>query len=280
MRWIRQGIVTLAVLILTACGEKFVYNNIDWFVVDYVESYIDLERSQNEILTQRVQLTAQWHKENELPIYIDHFDDLLALKPQDFTVASLQAQENKFRQHSKRLVQYAAPDLYSLSKQLSDEQVEELLSNLSEEHQEFREEFSGLEDDELAEVYQSRINKNMQRWLGDLTPEQEELVIDWSTSIENTIPDWVEYHHLLREQLEKTLSVRDDSSKFQSRFEPLIFEKQSMYSESFKRKRESNRQIARVQISEIFQQMTPKQYRHLQDELERWRTLALELASN
>ncbi|WP_117235123.1 DUF6279 family lipoprotein [Vibrio maerlii] len=280
MGFLRRFIVFASILTLTACGEKFVYNNLDWFVVDYVDSFVDLERPQKEILTERIQLMAEWHKENELPTYIEHFDDLLSLKPNDFTVTLLTKQEARFREHSQRLIQQAAPDLYALSKQLSNEQVEELLENLKEQHEEFADEYIDIEEQERVELYQSRISKNMERWLGDISDEQERMIVNWSESIEDTRQDWVSYHSKFRDELSQLLANRNNDSLFQSQFQQMLYEPEALFSQEFELKRSENRQIARVHLSKLFQSMDEKQYRHLQDELRKWRTIAVDLAAN
>ncbi|MBE8572014.1 hypothetical protein IQR33_20895, partial [Vibrio sp. OPT46] len=75
---------------LAGCAKKFLYSNIDWFVLDYLEDYVSLQGEQKVLVEERLLLLADWHKKEELPLYIEHLKDLERLKASDITLNYLQ----------------------------------------------------------------------------------------------------------------------------------------------------------------------------------------------
>ncbi|MEF1173457.1 DUF6279 family lipoprotein, partial [Vibrio sinaloensis] len=108
----RAGLVTLmCCLLLVGCGTKFVYNNMDWLLIEYLEDYVDLNSDQESLIEQRVALLSEWHRSEEIPNYVEHLDELMTLDLKNLTAAQLNAQEEKLRAHTERIVKRVAPDL-------------------------------------------------------------------------------------------------------------------------------------------------------------------------
>ncbi|MDE1211019.1 DUF6279 family lipoprotein [Vibrio aestuarianus] len=125
--WIAMG---LSLALLVGCGTKFVYHNLDWFMIDYIEDYVDLTKEQKTILSERIVNISQWHKQQEIPLYVQQLDKLSQITPRTMTVELFHKQEVKMRAHYHRLLQKIEPDIYSLAQQLSDQQVKTLMLGL------------------------------------------------------------------------------------------------------------------------------------------------------
>ncbi|MGU3847066.1 DUF6279 family lipoprotein, partial [Vibrio diabolicus] len=85
------------VFLLAGCTKKFLYSNIDWFVIDYIEDYVSLQGEQEVLVEERLLLLAEWHKKEELPLYIDHLKELERLKASDITLNYLQENRDRMR---------------------------------------------------------------------------------------------------------------------------------------------------------------------------------------
>ncbi|MGX1926756.1 DUF6279 family lipoprotein [Vibrio sp. NH-7] len=272
----RAGLVTLmCCLLLVGCGTKFVYNNMDWLLIDYLEDYVDLNSDQESLIEQRVALLSEWHRSEEIPNYVEHLDELMTLDLKNLTAAQLNAQEEKLRAHTDRIVKRVAPDLAQLIHKLSDEQVDELMDNIRVRHSKYKAKYSQLNEEEVRQVYAERIAESMENWLGRLTKDQERLVEQWSNDLQITTSDWSDHQTNLRIRISQLLNQRSDLNATEREMNTLLVESESLYSPMLRSKIEHNRDVATRYIVEIATQASDKQIEHYRKELSDWKEIAL-----
>ncbi len=272
----RAGLVTLmCCLLLVGCGTKFVYNNMDWLLIEYLEDYVDLNSDQESLIEQRVALLSEWHRSEEIPNYVEHLDELMTLDLKNLTAAQLNAQEEKLRAHTDRIVKRVAPDLAQLIHKLSDEQVDELMDNIRVRHSKYKAKYSQLNEEEVRQVYAERIAESMENWLGRLTKDQERLVEQWSNDLQITTSDWSDHQTNLRIRISQLLNQRSDLNATEREMNTLLVESESLYSPMLRRKIEHNRDVATRYIVEIATQASDKQIEHYRKELSDWKEIAL-----
>lgn len=272
----RAGLVTLmCCLLLVGCGTKFVYNNMDWLLIEYLEDYVDLNSDQESLIEQRVALLSEWHRSEEIPNYVEHLDELMTLDLKNLTAAQLNAQEEKLRAHTDRIVQRVAPDLAQLIHKLSDEQVDELMDNIRVRHSKYKAKYSQLNEEEVRQVYAERIAESMENWLGRLTKEQERLVEQWSNDLQITTSDWSDHQTNLRIRISQLLNQRSDLNATEREMNTLLVESESLYSPMLRSKIEHNRDVATRYIVEIATQASDKQIERYRKELSDWKEIAL-----
>lgn len=272
----RAGLVTLmCCLLLVGCGTKFVYNNMDWLLIEYLEDYVDLNSDQESLIEQRVALLSEWHRSEEIPNYVEHLDELMTLDLKNLTAAQLNAQEEKLRAHTDRIVKRVAPDLAQLIHKLSDEQVDELMDNIRVRHSKYKAKYSQLNEEEVRQVYAERIAESMENWLGRLTKDQERLVEQWSNDLQITTSDWSDHQTNLRIRISQLLNQRSDLNATEREMNTLLVESESLYSPMLRSKIEHNRDVATRYIVEIATQASDKQIEHYRKELSDWKEIAL-----
>ncbi|EED26129.1 hypothetical protein VPMS16_3204 [Vibrio sp. 16] len=272
----RAGLVTLmCCLLLVGCGTKFVYNNMDWLLIEYLEDYVDLNSDQESLIEQRVALLSEWHRSEEIPNYVEHLDELMTLDLKNLTAAQLNAQEEKLRAHTDRIVKRVAPDLAQLIHKLSDEQVDELMDNIRVRHSKYKAKYSQLNEEEVRQVYAERIAESMENWLGRLTKDQERLVEQWSNDLQITTSDWSDHQTNLRIRISQLLNQRSDLNATEREMNTLLVDSESLYSPMLRSKIEHNRDVATRYIVEIATQASDKQIEHYRKELRDWKEIAL-----
>lgn len=272
----RAGLVTLmCCLLLVGCGTKFVYNNMDWLLIEYLEDYVDLNSDQESLIEQRVALLSEWHRSEEIPNYVEHLDELMTLDLKNLTAAQLNAQEEKLRAHTDRIVKRVAPDFAQLIHKLSDEQVDELMDNIRVRHSKYKAKYSQLNEEEVRQVYAERIAESMENWLGRLTKDQERLVEQWSNDLQITTSDWSDHQTNLRIRISQLLNQRSDLNATEREMNTLLVDSESLYSPMLRSKIEHNRDVATRYIVEIATQASDKQIEHYRKELSDWKEIAL-----
>ncbi|MDC5842283.1 DUF6279 family lipoprotein [Vibrio europaeus] len=273
----KLGILLTVCLALAGCSTKFVYNNMDWLLLEYLDDYVELNDSQEEIVSQKVAVLSEWHRTQEIPHYVEHLDELMAIEPNTFTMDQLKDQEAKFQQHSQRLVARVAPELYSIARELSNGQVEELMNSIRVRHTKYKRKYQKLSDSEIKERYKERIEENLETWLGRLTKQQHALLDDWVADLYVTSHDWINHQTKMRIEVNTLLSNRLDMAKFQPEFQQLMFNPNSFYAPELEQKIDHNKQVANQYLVKVINSMTTKQTKHYREELQEWKELALDI---
>ncbi|WP_240205394.1 DUF6279 family lipoprotein [Vibrio sp. CyArs1] len=278
--WVKSFGLFVSLLIVTGCTTKFLYSNLDWFIVDYIDDYVTLEDGQEEILTERILVLGDWHKSNELPRYLQQLTDIRNKDPKTVDAEYVSLQMEQVRQHTKRLVAQITPDLYALTQQMTDKQVKELLDNLEQKDEKFIKKYQGLQDEDVRLIYQQRIEENLERWFGPLTEQQKTLASRWANEMDVTVFDWQAHRQQMQHFMRQLLNRRSDLGYFQPEFQRLLNDSDSFYSEKLKLKIANNRLVAEKYIALALNSVTEKQHQHLIEEIDGWRDIASDLMTS
>lgn len=278
--WVKSFGLFVSLLIVTGCTTKFLYSNLDWFIVDYIDDYVTLEDGQEEILTERILVLGDWHKSNELPRYLLQLTDIRNKDPKTVDAEYVSLQMEQVRQHTKRLVAQITPDLYALTQQMTDKQVKELLDNLEQKDEKFIKKYQGLQDEDVRLIYQQRIEENLERWFGPLTEQQKTLASRWANEMDVTVFDWQAHRQQMQHFMRQLLNRRSDLGYFQPEFQRLLNDSESFYSEKLKLKIANNRLVAEKYIALALNSVTEKQHQHLIEEIDGWRDIASDLMTS
>ncbi|NOH31238.1 DUF6279 family lipoprotein [Vibrio mediterranei] len=278
--WVKSFGLFVSLLIVTGCTTKFLYSNLDWFIVDYIDDYVTLEDGQEEILTERILVLGDWHKSNELPRYLQQLTDIRNKDPKTVDAEYVSLQMEQVRLHTKRLVAQITPDLYALTQQMTDKQVKELLDNLEQKDEKFIKKYQGLQDEDVRLIYQQRIEENLERWFGPLTEQQKTLASRWANEMDVTVFDWQAHRQQMQHFMRQLLNRRSDLGYFQPEFQRLLNDSESFYSEKLKLKIANNRLVAEKYIALALNSVTEKQHQHLIEEIDGWRDIASDLMTS
>lgn len=264
-------------VLLSGCSTKFVYNNMDWLLIEYLEDYVELNDEQEELVSDKIMLLSEWHRKEEIPNYIEHLDELIALDLRAFTIEDLERQESKFQSHSDRLIQRVAPELFELAQQLTDSQVEELMNNIRVRHTKYKKKHQKLSERESRRNYAEKIAENVDDWLGSVTKEQKQLIKLWSQELSVTSLDWIQHQTKMRVEMNALLTKRFDIAHFEPHFEQLMFDPTSYYAPQLEQKIDHNRKVANQYLVQMINSATDKQTEYYREELQDWKSIALDI---
>ncbi|MEL7292821.1 MAG: DUF6279 family lipoprotein [Pseudomonadota bacterium] len=270
-------LLLLVLLVIAGCSTSFVYNHIDWLAVEYVEDYVELDESQEQLVSDKVAQLTAWHRQHEIPSYVAYLDELLAVQPSAFTLEQMRYHEDKIRTYTKRLADQVAPEIALLASQLSDQQAEEFMDSLRVRHTKYKNRYQDLSDSEIKQRYQARIEKNLKRWLGRLTEAQQQVLSRWVDGLQITSRDWIAHQTKIRVEINALLEQRNNPDVFNPRLNTLISAPESYYSATLANKIEHNREVARVHLTEVINLMTERQTEHFRDEVTDWKQLAMDI---
>ncbi|ENM3919372.1 DUF6279 family lipoprotein [Vibrio cholerae] len=267
LKWLR---VLLLCTLLVGCATKFVYHNLDWFVIDYAEDFVDLNKQQKTLIKQTMPSLQSWHRAQELPDYLAMMDELSALSLREVTVEQVAQYQEKMRLYYQRLVIKLLPDVSRLAATLSEEQTEQFMQAFIKRHDKFAKKFIKMDERELRDFYRERIKDRLEDWLGPLNKSQQELVKVWSNKIQPTANDWIGFQTTMREQVRTLLQQRTQPEAFQVQLESLLLNPEQYYGMILKAKLSYNRELGQRYVVQILQNSSDKQQQHWQDELADW----------
>ena len=270
----KVGLLLIICSALIGCSSKFVYNNMDWLLIEYLEDYVELDNAQEDLVERKIEVLSEWHRREEIPHYIEHLDELMAIEPQSFTIEQLQAQQDKIQQHSLRLVTRIAPEMYALATELSDSQVDELMDSIRVRHTKYKKKYQKLSEVETKARYKERIVDSLETWMDDLTQDQLKIVDDWVDELYVTTDDWINYQTNMRIEMNSLLDHRLNVASFQPQFNKLMFNPDSLYPPHLEEKIEYNKQVGNQYLIRVINAMTDEQTEYYREELQDWKDLA------
>ncbi len=132
----------LVSLSLTGCSAvKLGYNNAPELGYWWLDSYLDFTEAQSIKL--RADLTAlqSWHRQSELPLYVNTLEKLQRLAPADVSPVQLCVLLDELRPRLQAILDQAAPTVVALAPTLTSAQLEHLERQLDKRSQKWRDEW-------------------------------------------------------------------------------------------------------------------------------------------
>lgn len=273
----KWGLLFIACFAIAGCSSKFVYNNLDWLLIEYVEDFVELDDEQEKYVSDKMEQLSEWHRREEIPNYIEHLDELMALDLKTFSEEDLQAQETKIQGHSQRIVARVAPEISQLAQQLTDEQVDELMNSIRVRHTKYKNKYQNLSSEQVRDKYAERISDNIDDWFGSVTDEQQQIIRNWTQDLYITSFDWIEHQTKMRVEINALLANRLNKRYFAPHFETLMFDSTSYYAPQLEQKIDHNRAVANRYLVKIINSATAKQTKYYKSELQDWKDIALDV---
>ncbi len=269
---VKKIIIIGLVLLLSGCSTKFVYKNIDWLVYWYLDDFVELTDQQEEVFDLKLATWLDWHKKNEVPKYISHLGELSSdIKSQQISLAKMDYHQQKAAEHWGRLKNRIIPDLVDMAPSLSQEQVTSMFKEIdkrNEEEVEEREELSAKTPEKKKKSRLKQNKKNLKRWLGKLTPEQEKLIENMYGDYHSNGELWDQYQIEYQAALKSLFQTEDRGEAFKSNLYELLMAPEVYRSEELNQRNLENADTYKRFLLSADILTTEKQRTHLLGEID------------
>ena len=262
----RKGLIVLIAILLSGCGPRFYYNQMDWLIPFYLNDYISLNSEQKSLLKERLQKQIDWHCKTQLARYAATLRALSKdISNVDHPIDAVQVNDYylEFQGYWTTLVRQVAPDIAEILRSTTDAQIQELFDTLDKRSREIKAEYIDIPPDELVKHREEQMIKTLRRWLSDPTSEQEQAVAAWSKKLKPLGSEWLRYRDKIQEEVIHLLRQRKDLSDFEKRMTEILVHPEKMRSIAFQEKTDFNTALTIKLAVEINHLMTPKQRIHL-----------------
>ena len=263
-------IIVFVILILTGCGTRMVYPNLDWLLPWYLNKYMALDGGQKSELKKTVSRHLNWHCGTQLDVYANflrHLSDDMGDQYHPITHAKLTSRWETLRGFWKDLMVQISPDVSDLLLSLSDEQVEAMFERLEERNQELTDDYVDVDMNIRQDKRRKYMLKHMKRWISKLTAEQKQLVEDWSRRWQPTEIDWMAHRRDIQRRYRELFMHRSDEVYFRERIYDLLVYRHRYRSEAYRQKLEFNTDLTFALILDIDRSLSITQRQHLQKKL-------------
>lgn len=260
------AVLTLALLASGCTG--LVYNRLDSLAGWYLGSLVSLDGPQKQDLRAWLTDLLDWHRTSELGRYSQFLRDLAtrAASPGNRTVYEETAA--KVEAFGEAVVTQAGPEAARLLTTLSDEQLTQLEKSLDERARETAEESEReLEDGSWRRERERDLRRQLKRWTGAVTQQQQGVIAQAVSEFEPTTQDWTESQRQWRRLLIATLRTPATSARERDVLQ-LLREPDEHWTEAYSEKNRRNRERTFALLERLDASLTAKQRAHLQRKLE------------
>jgi hypothetical protein len=263
-----KKIICIIILLMLAvgCGPALVYPHLDWLIPWYVDDYISLNSDQSSMLKSRLVQQLDWHCRTQLSIYADSLRALSA----DFentnpplTYAILNSDYIRLLEIWKSLMRQITPDVSEILITATDQQIDELFSNLNKKNQDLKSEYVDSPPDELLKNRRKRMIERLEYWISSPTTEQKQAVTDWNHRLQPISEEWLHNRERFQADIRRLLTQRSDVAYFREKFSEMLIYPERGRSPGYQQKIEHNTAVTLNFLVTINRLLTPDQRKKL-----------------
>jgi hypothetical protein len=266
-RWRLPLLALLASLLLGGCVVRVAYGQLEWLTRWSVESYLDLDDSQERMLREIIGRNLAWHRVTELPQYAEYLHELRA------GLAAPVSAEFIARQYETTLVLWdrtlhqLAPDIARLLLSLDEEQVSGFFDEIEERNAELVEEYSGYAPETRRKKQDRSIVRAFRWFVGPLNPDQEAVVRSYTSSMHDLTGQWLDRRKAWQSAFRELMKGRSGNTKFEEQLTGLLLDPNQFDSAEYRRLVAANRELAFTMTADVLSSLSPKQRKHMDERL-------------
>ncbi|MEZ5589423.1 MAG: DUF6279 family lipoprotein [Gammaproteobacteria bacterium] len=270
-----------AILLLSGCSSlQFAYNRLDWLISYQLGHFVNWTDSQEELLSQILEQQLHWHRSSQLPVYASWLQNLRTSLNTDtrLTVQDLDSYEADLRTMYSQLVHQLSPAAARLLSTLNTAQIEQLMTALEQRNREYYEERVAISVRAQRAYRVEQMLKQIERWLGEVTPHQRQRVQSWAAALELSSAETLAFREHWQKALRALLQQRQEAD-FQHRLRDLALDPESWQTAALRLKRQHNLQSFKQLLHDIYSQINSGQQQYLDNRLQTLSGDFIELAA-
>lgn len=254
-----------AIALLAGCVARLAYYNAEGYVVREAARYVELDAAQRTQLREIVRDALAWKGTTRSAEYAGLLrelgEDLGRLDRYGWERYLLQGGE-----YLEELGAQFAPRLATLLQSLDELQREAFFAELESRNVELAEERADIDDPAVERVEQ--LERQLRRWLGRLTAEQQALLAQRASTFETTGDLWLAQRRRWQQALREALTR--DGPEACGAVVALLLEPQALWPEDYAGVIERNRERSLVLLGELSATLTDTQWQRAGRRLERY----------
>ena len=164
-------------LVLQACSAvKIAYNQAPTLAYLYLDGYMDFDAMQSTLVKDELVKMQTWHRQTQLPAYIDLLQKVQVKLPQDITASQACEVFADVRQKALTMTDYAEPAAQVLVTTLTKKQLDYLSRKFAKGNVAWREDYLEGSAKDMADKRQQRAVKRSEMLYGSVNDRQRALI--------------------------------------------------------------------------------------------------------
>jgi len=266
-RTLRFSLVVLISLVISGCGVRFVYNQLDWLIPWYLNDYVELESHQEELFEDRLHDYLVWHRTDQLPRYADFLDQVADKAETGLSRQDIEAIEQQTEVFAAALMDRMLSDLIDLLATASDEQIAQLFERLEKDNAEYRREYIEVSPEKQRKQRFKDVIKYAERWTGRLSDEQVKQISNWASQFELMGPEIESARLAWQQEFRRVLALRQDRVAYEQAFRALIDNPRFGRSDALQKKLDHNSELVVQLYLQLDKTLSQRQRKHMVDKL-------------
>lgn len=272
-------LIGLCLLAASACTVKTLYNQLDWFIADYLQDYVELSSDQLLILAQHLDETLRWHKASQLPLYAEWLQNFKRDVQNKPTYAKVEQDIANVQGYLRSLMLRTAQDMTVLLPTLTAVQREELYASLSKKNKEFEASYVETSREEQIKLYIRRMEDRFELWLGSVTEQQQQLIRASAADFKAIAPEALQTRRRWQAELKTVLNSHLDTAATGKAMRDLFVNSERLRSDNYKKMFSHNRQVLIGLIVRIADTLSTEQLQYFSSRVDEYSRYFAELAA-
>lgn len=256
---VKVALLLLCLSMITACTTKLVYNNLDWLTYWYIDDYIELTDTQEALLDPVLANFLVWHRQSELPKYINFLTVIKKDLEGTITTQHLHDYQARVDTLWKSIINHIKPDLVTLAGTLNDAQVEQFILNQSARDTKRIAEFTGLTVKERVEERRQKIARVIESFIGELTPYQQKELSRVNQHLSSSFYEWHVFRQAWSAAIEHAYTLKGNRVMFDVAIGHIILHPAQLRSPELNAKIMYNRALLMDGLVTLIASLTPQQ---------------------
>lgn len=204
-----KGCLIISLSLLMGCNMvKLAYNNADYFLLSYVDGYLDLASAQKNDVRDRLTRRLEEHRREELPEAVEFLRFVKRSAVDGLSPREIDALSSSAKRLYDTTVTKTIPVFTSVLTKLSNQQIKYLKEELKERNKEFRSKYLQEDHDERLEARMERTLKRIKKWTGSVSNDQRKMIVDIMRIWPDMALDWYEYRLARQQGLLELLEIK------------------------------------------------------------------------
>lgn len=233
------------VWLLSGCSRiQVVYNQLDWVIPIYLNSYMELSDTQRIYVKEHVKSFLSWHCSTQLTEYASLIRDAAGnIQTGRIERAQIERYNQRIEQFWASMMKQASPVIAEVLSNASDTQIEELFKDFEKENREWLAKFREQIAEELRNDYYEHMTTELERWFGPLNRIQQQAVAGWSYKFSPLGMEGQATRVQWQSRLRVLLDQRKNQSFFAAAFDELVVNGENLRSSAYQKKLDNNMEV-------------------------------------
>jgi hypothetical protein len=202
------AVVAISVFLGACSAVKIAYNNSDFLLLRYTDSYLDLSSKQKKYLRLSLNERLQEHRREELSHIVALLESMKRAAADGLSAQDIDKLMARIEPIFETTLAKTIPVFTPVLTDISDDQIVHLAKKIAKKNQEDKEDYLQEDTTERFEVRAERITERIERWTGHLSKDQRRLIVSVMELWPDIAQDWYDYRLIRQRELLEMLKKR------------------------------------------------------------------------